>query len=584
MRQFIRNLSLKWKIQLIVWVSVVFIALGSLAGIYLTASTYNRTVYQTTASALAVSSEQIGTYAENLNVMADAFLADNSIQRNLSVMKDSSDVQDIGIAYQNLYSSLTDYYFTYRRNNIRYLNLYLDNTTIRSHFVSASSLPDEVRDILIEKAKEADGSTVWVTDYCEDYGLFLVKMIKRTEYLKLDDLGVLVVNVDLNEIVEQASNLDFVEGNAVYAIYENDSLIYTSPLLGDFFENDLDLKDYGSIRYDHENFFYVKSSVPQINWIYCCLIPFNSISSSFIRSIIIYVVILIAAIAIASVLSSSMIKSLTRHFDNLLIKMRAFGNKMEDMPVIDYDYSTREDELGQIHRQFDQMVDEVNELIRTNYLDEILIKEAQYKALENQINPHFLYNTLESINWRARMIGADDISSMAQALGTMLRITLDTTTKEVPLEKELELIQCYMTIQKYRYEERLDFMSQIPEELMRYKVLKMTLQPLVENSVRYGLEENTECCHITISASADHERGKLSVYVKNNGSYFEDDLLERLKSGEAEPSGFGIGLINIEERMNLTYGDDYGLELYNEEDTAVACISYPLNIYEEGNI
>jgi len=228
------------------------------------------------------------------------------------------------------------------------------------------------------------------------------------------------------------------------------------------------------------------------------------------------------------------------------------------------------------------MVEEVKQLIKTNYLNQILIKDAQFKALENQMNPHFLYNTLESINWRAKIIGSKDISAMAESLGTLLRLTLDQTSKEISLRRELESVRCYMTIQKFRYEERLDYRILVPENLMNHLVLKLSLQPLVENAVRYGLEENTDRCLIEILAETDHENESLYVYIKNNGSSFEENLLEKLKTHEVEPHGFGIGLLNIQNRMQITFGEAYGIELYNEGELAVARLMFPLTNEKKG--
>ena len=143
-------------------------------------------------------------------------------------------------------------------------------------------------------------------------------------------------------------------------------------------------------------------------------------------------------------------------------------------------------------------------------------------------------------------------------------------------QKELELIQYYITIQKYRFEDRLNFQTDIPQNLLSCYVLKLTLQPLVENTIRYGLEENTEGCLISISAEACPEKDQLIIYVKNDGSAFEDDLLSKLENRQIEPHGFGIGLLNIQKRMQITYGEAYGLTLYNEEELAVAKLVYPL--------
>ena len=97
----------------------------------------------------------------------------------------------------------------------------------------------------------------------------------------------------------------------------------------------------------------------------------------------------------------------------------------------------------------------------------------------------------------------------------------------------------------------------------------------MENAIRYGLEENTEGCLISISAEACPEKDQLIIYVKNDGSAFEDDLLSKLENRQIEPHGFGIGLLNIQKRMQITYGEAYGLTLYNEEELAVAKLVYP---------
>jgi len=131
-----------------------------------------------------------------------------------------------------------------------------------------------------------------------------------------------------------------------------------------------------------------------------------------------------------------------------------------------------------------------------------------------------------------------------------------------------------MTIQLFRYEERLQYEVNVPKSLLNYEVLKLTLQPLVENAIRYGLEENTEACRIQILAEASDTQ--LFLYVKNNGSSFEDNLLQKLASHQISPHGFGIGLLNIHERLLLTYGPESGILLYNEDELAVARITFPL--------
>ncbi len=579
MKTFVRNLSLKYKIQSIVWVSMFLLLAAAIFSLHQTSASYNKMLYRTTAGSLSASSAEIARNLNDINTMMDLFLADATIQNSLSTLKDSDQLQDINTAYSSAYTTLTEYYFTFRQNYMEYMSLYQDTFTIHTHISLRHSVPEEVMDDLLARSREARGATVWVTDYSMEYGIFAVKSLRRTEYLRLDDLGTLIVCLDPDALIGSVGQTDPLYDSANYLLYNASGPIYASASIPEAVAADLGRifeEPYGRRSAGNQDYFYVRGVIPDFNWSYICVIPYGEIAGAIRLAMAFCLAVMAAAAVITAVLSSSLITSITRHFDNLLLKFRHFGDGKQTPPDVGYDYIGRTDELGMLHQQFDLMVEEVNQLIRTNYLHEILIKEAQLKALENQMNPHFLYNTLESINWRAKIAGAKDISSMAEALGTLLRITLDQKNTQVPLRRELELVQCYMTIQKYRYEDRLNYQVDVPERLMRCWVLKLTLQPLVENAIRYGLEENTEGCLIQILAETDPEERTLYLYVKNNGSSFEEDLLKKLDSHEIQPHGFGIGLLNIASRMQLTYGEGYGLTLYNENDVAVAKLTYPL--------
>lgn len=573
----ISNLSLKNKIRCIVLISIALLSLVALLSIQLIASTYQKVLYQSVASSLSASSRELSSQLDNINTMADMFLADATIQDNLGILKNNRDTSLRAPASQKLYTTLNEYYFNFRKNQIRYMSLYQDDFSTHTYMAANARLPDTVTEELVSRAREGAGATLWVTDYSQEYGLFMVREIRRTKYLQLDSIGILIVNVDISTLINRltATGRDYEE--AYYLLFDHGKpILDSSGLTGDRdFVLDTAVPDrYGRLKPGSKDFFYVRRMIDGLEWDYVCAIPYGSIANvlNFSRNLCLGMI--LTAILISLLLSSRLINSLTRHFDNLVIKMQNFGEDTDRPLLMNYDYGSRRDELGLLHTQFDLMAGQVNELIRSNYLNEILRKEAQLKALETQINPHFLYNTLESINWRAKALGARDISSMAEALGTLLRITLDQKTKQFPLYRELELIRSYMTIQQFRYEERLCYEICIPDNLLHYDVLKLTLQPLVENAIRYGLEENTETCRIQILAEASGSQ--LFLYVKNNGSAFEDNMLEKLRTHEIQPRGFGIGILNIHERLQLTYGCDYGLKLYNEGELAVARISFPL--------
>ncbi|MEY8354169.1 sensor histidine kinase [Lachnospiraceae bacterium 54-53] len=578
MKSFIRNLTLKKKIHSIVFFCILLLASTSLLSIHLTSSAHQKVLYQSVATSLSFSGKELDNRLGNISTMADMVLADNTMQKGLSTLKDTDSTQVRTVAHKTLYTALNEYYFNFRKNDISYMSLYQNNYSVHTHIANRTRLPKAVIQDLIRRSEEAKGKTLWITDYSREYGLFMVKNIRRTQFLQLDSIGNLIVNIDMDRLMKFSTDSSHLYEKADYILYDRGNLIYNSS--GLYTDSDAGFTEvfqsrYGILNTSGRNYFYVKRNLPDFYWDYVCIIPYDNISASLRVSLNLCLFIIFTAVIAALTLSSALIDSITRHFDNLLLKMKNFADGQREQLTISYDYRGRTDELGILHTRFDQMVEQVNQLIRTCYLNEILKKEAQLKALENQINPHFLYNTLESINWRARSMGARDISSMAEALGTLLRITLDQKSKQVPLRRELELVQCYMIIQKYRYEDRLEYEVSVPEKLLDASVLKLTLQPLVENAIRYGLEENTEGCRIQILAESDGTF--LYVYVKNNGSSFEDQLLLKLKTHQIEPHGFGIGLLNIQERMELTYGRENGLTLYNENEQAVARLTIPLD-------
>ena len=242
--------------------------------------------------------------------------------------------------------------------------------------------------------------------------------------------------------------------------------------------------------------------------------------------------------------------------------MKSFGEGNYQVPEAPRKY--QEDEIGLLYKNFDSMVEKIQTLIQENYVNEILKKEAQLKAMESQMDPHFLYNTLESINWRAKMIKSEEISQITTALGSLLRFSLGKNSEDFTLDQEMQIVNNYITIQKIRYQRRLDFSADVPSDLLGVFIPKFTIQPLLENAIRYGLEESSETCYISIVCR--EVLGLLIIRITNTGSSFEENCMEKLQSGEIQPHGFGIGILNIHRRLQLTYGEPYGLLLYNIED------------------
>lgn len=196
-------------------------------------------------------------------------------------------------------------------------------------------------------------------------------------------------------------------------------------------------------------------------------------------------------------------------------------------------------------------------------------KRAEYRVLQNQINPHFLYNTLESIRSDALCEGAHNIADITEALATFFRYTVSKSEHLVSLEAELANAENYFAIQKYRFGERIDMTILCEEEVYHYLIPKLTLQPIIENAIIHGLEPKVEHGSLTIKVTQTLDR--MMIQVRDNGVGMEEaeltkinEKINQLSSDEADVqklSRGGIALINVNNRMKLLFGEKYGIRL-----------------------
>ncbi|MNM91017.1 Sensor histidine kinase YehU [compost metagenome] len=229
-----------------------------------------------------------------------------------------------------------------------------------------------------------------------------------------------------------------------------------------------------------------------------------------------------------------------------------------EVPTLEWDGGTRSDEVGHLNKRFYIMIDRINNLIRENYDKQLVIKETEYMALQAQINPHFLYNTLSSINWMARVNNQQSISLMVESLSNLLRSSIGNMDTVITIDEEISLLDNYITIQKFRYSEQLQIAIDIDESYKNYQIPKLTLQPIVENAIRHGLENMLGVCSIRITAKQNADF--LVLTVADNGPGVEPEILEKLQRNEMESKGSGIGLKNINERLKILFGGSCGLD------------------------
>lgn len=236
-------------------------------------------------------------------------------------------------------------------------------------------------------------------------------------------------------------------------------------------------------------------------------------------------------------------------------------------------YLDRTDEVGTLYNEYNSMVESLNSAVKQDYQDKLVILDAQMKSLEARINSHFLFNTLESINSMAELEDNLTIADMSLALGNMFRYTLKTQSELVTIEDELRHVQDYVSIQQIRFDHRFQLIVDMTPDFKQKKVLKLIFQPLVENSLYHGLNYCT--VGDTISISGYEKNSCIYITVSDNGQGMGSETLTKLRSSLSEEASFtelghrnkkSIGLKNIHSRIELYYGQGYGLTITSEPE------------------
>ncbi len=228
-----------------------------------------------------------------------------------------------------------------------------------------------------------------------------------------------------------------------------------------------------------------------------------------------------------------------------------------------------QDEIGQLAKGFNDMLKEINRLIDEDYKKELLIQQAEFKALKSQVNPHFLYNALGTINWMARLGEKDAVIETTGALAKFFRYNVNNTEDTVYVKQEIEQINNYLTIQKQRYKDKFTIDINVEEKILELRILKLMLQPLVENAIVHGLETK-------------RGNGRLCIEAYEEPSLICFDVIDDgVGVGNSSSKGEGIGIDNVDKRVKLYYGQEYGVNHRNENGQTIFSIKIPKEELQE---
>jgi two-component system, sensor histidine kinase YesM len=224
-----------------------------------------------------------------------------------------------------------------------------------------------------------------------------------------------------------------------------------------------------------------------------------------------------------------------------------------------------EDEVKQLSRSFNLMLARIKQLMEQNVQEQESKRKSELRALQAQINPHFLYNTLDSIVWMAENGKTEGVITMVAALAKLFRISINRGEEIITIRNELEHARNYLTIQEIRYQDKFDWEITADPEVLECKTLKLILQPLIENAIYHGIERTVDKGRIRITASIQDQ--KVLLQVIDDGLGMSPETLKKVLSSEPKNGGgYGVGVKNVHERIQLYYGKEYGLQILSELD------------------
>lgn len=568
------NLKLIHKIFLILLTCLSAMFMISFLTNHVIIKKYNQLLINEITKNMEVSSKTLVDISQDIRYNANQLSSSKDLQ---SYLRNRKNQQNTPSDYTRIYNLLSNTYFSNNNSSyMKYIDILDQDFTIGTYTSIFDHTSEQSKLSMIEKAKEYRGSCYFYTDTDITSDILCIKSIREIDMLTLDNLGTLVIGIDLDKMLNAVSSKNNRNDMIQILTNKNGELIFISDELLPITESALSLFSTPSssvIKINKFSYLYVSIYLPENEWNYTALVPYDPIISLEVLYLTTFILILGFSLILLFFVSIKIIKKIFRNFDDLVIHMKNGKVEFDLTNESRNEMLSRSDEIGDIYRQFHQMTEQINQLIYDNYEIQLKAKNYQIEALSAQISPHFLYNTLDSINWKAKSANVTYISEMVESLGKILQLTLNNPAYFFSLDEELLVANYYLNIQKIRYKDTLNFQFEVDDLMRECLVPRLILQPLIENAIQESMSYLDGRCHLMILIQSFGENVRLKI--SNTGSCFDDDFTIKFNTDSILPRGFGIGLKNIEQRLRLCYAHRFILNFYNERKCAVVEIIVP---------
>ena len=388
----------------------------------------------------------------------------------------------------------------------------------------------------------------WLVNF-ERKEVAAVRMIYDDQAL---DAAICIV-LDYNKIFQPLTNI-LTEENGGMVTDEDGRILYNRNSLENIELEKSDDRDTALEKINQECA-YTMAESKENNWNFYLYKSQRAISGSVRRLLLEEIPLMAVCCLITLAMGLSFSRIFTRKIEELTRNMDQVNHGSREVTVS----SDSEDEVGILINSFRRMMDEINRLIDEVYVNKIALKEYELKALQAQINPHFLYNTLSMMNWMAIRSGQMDISKVTLALSTFYRTALSKGEDMVTVETCIQNMEAYLEIQLTMHDHNFTVEWDIDPDIKNEKMPKLLLQPVVENAIEHGIDEKEEGDK-KIFLSFKGQGDDVEIIVRDNGTGMEQEKAETLVTYQAK----GYGLKNVNDRIRLLYGEAYGIRIFSE--------------------
>jgi len=474
------------------------------------------------------------------------------------------------------------------KSYISFIALYANNGFEPYYITTDTSvLIDDINEIMptdyYQDASEAKGAPVWHYIDKADHSLFEINKSAKIvmnrviiNHMEVKNIGYLMVGINasyLKKICATVSSPDegiIVQENGEILVEkgEIDSEV-KEYIISSSIKKDMGESNTGSLNYNEYMIFFSRTGErhSEVYYVVPQTIMNQRYGSARYVSLLLMVGVLLLLLPISFLLSGLIVKPLKKITDS----MQKFKKGDFKQQVKYYSH----DEIGEVAKCYNDMVKNIKELIDTKYLLEIKEKESELSALQAQINPHFLYNTLDSIYWKVLMDGNKDTAEMVYSLARIFRLSLNRGKGFTTVEKEIELVEHYLLIQKMRFVEKLEYTISVDESLKDYILPKLVLQPFVENAIVHGIEQEGNGGSVRVIVKREDD--KMCFIIEDSGKGMDTEQVKRLfekPKGDVNisktPGGYAIS--NVYDRLCLTFKKNFSLIIESKVDEGTRVI------------